>query len=90
MNLSIDSIKDASQAMDLLAGKGVLPTHLSSKEAREQLAAALRERAIWSARTSHAGYVQELRKAVADLLAGGKDNDFASVRLRLKELLPAG
>lgn len=87
MKIEIDSIKDASQAMEVLASKGVLPTHLSSREAREQLAAAIRRRAIWSARTTHAGYVQSLRDAVADLLAGGKDNDFASVRLRLKNLL---
>ena len=89
MKIDLNSYETASQALEVLARKGVLPLELSSKEAREQLAKALRDSAVWSARTTHARYLQELRKALADVLEGGRDNDFASIRLRLMETLQA-
>lgn len=79
----------ATQAMDTLAKKRALPTALSSAEARAALSAGIRARAVWSARTSHAGYVQALRNAIARLLAGGIDNDYANIRAELREIIVA-
>jgi hypothetical protein len=85
MKLSLDRDMTASRAVGIMDAKGVLPTHLSSAEARGQLAKELRERAVFSARTTHAGYLQEVRDAAAAVMRG--EMNMATARLRLKELL---
>lgn len=73
--------------MSLLHGRGLLPTSLGSADARAMLSQAVREQAVWSARTTHAEYVQGLRDAIGRILAGGTNNDFAQVRLELMQQL---
>ena len=75
--------------IDLLAQRRALPTHLSSEEARARLSVAARRAAVWSARTTHARYVQALRDAVRRMLEGGRDNDYANIRAELRELIVA-
>ena len=48
-------------AVQKLADKGVMPTDLSSDELRA-LDSAVRDRAFFSARTTNASYLQDLRK----------------------------
>lgn len=68
---------------------GVMPTALGSAAARDAFAMRLRGLAVWSARTTNAEYLQAVRDGIARIMQGGRDNDFAQVRLELKELLRA-
>lgn len=74
-------------ALASAAARGILPTHLSSRQARERLAGAVLDRAVWSARTTRAEYLLHLREVIDRMLTGGRDSDIAQLRLELKNLL---
>lgn len=80
-------------AIDLARKKKTLPTVLSSKELREALAVAVRERSIFSARTVHGRYLQILHLTLVQLLEGKDANGaplgIPEARLRLKWALNA-
>lgn len=75
-------------AQDILA-KATLPTHLSSAEIQQQIAADIRRRAIFSARTTQAGYLQRLQKVLAQIASGRIDDATARATL-LRHLDQAG
>lgn len=54
----------------IILDKAILPTHLSSKEMREQISAEILQRSITSAHTTQAGYLQRLKELLADYAAG--------------------
>lgn len=81
-------------------GKQALPTNLSSEELRD-IAADVRQRSLFSARTNNERYLEDIRQAVGEILNPkiGVDPltglprttglDTATARLRLKEALDA-
>jgi hypothetical protein len=72
-------------ALDKLASKGLLPTSLSSAEIRESMDSDLRSRSIFSARTTKASYLQDVKDQVGGML-DGKTN-IATVRAKLQDAL---
>ncbi len=82
--ISFSSPQPFREALSSLRSKGLLPTSLSSSDLAK-LPADIRARAMFSARTTNASYLQEIKNGVDDLLQG-KVND-ATVRLKLKEML---
>lgn len=85
MPITLNTYETASQAMEGLERKGVLPTALSSRELRDQVAQSIRDRAVWSARSTNAEYVQGIRKVVGKYLAG--EMNLSTARAELKLLL---
>lgn len=75
-------------AKDILA-KAVMPTHLSTAEIQQQIAADIRRRAIFSARTTQAGYLKRLQKVLAQVASGRIDDATARATL-LRHLDQAG
>jgi hypothetical protein len=73
-----------SEAVAELHRKQLLPTTLSSGELRA-IDARIREESVLSARTPHAGYLQDVKDGLADLLAG--DTNIATVRAYLQDSL---
>ena len=71
-------------ANDILA-KATLPTHLYSSEIRDSIAAEIRRRSVFSARTTEAGYLSRLRQILADVAAGRIDD--ATARAALQRFL---
>jgi hypothetical protein len=90
-----------SDAYRLARGRRVLPSALSSAEQRVAFSAAVRSRAVFSARTTSLAYLDIQRRALEDLLRGevetvDKDGQpwtqsigQAETRLRLKQALAA-
>lgn len=74
-------------ALALALDRGVLPTHLGSAEARGLFREAARERAVFSARTTSASYLQGLRDLLARMMQGGYRADRAALRVEARELL---
>jgi hypothetical protein len=72
------------EALDFLQSKGLLPTSLSSADL-QKLDADIRARALFSARTTNAAYLQEVKDLVDALLQGNVNE--ATMRLKLKEAL---
>ena len=68
-----------------IARKSLLPTDLSSAEIRERIPAGIRERAIFSARTTELSVLKSIREAV-EQIAAGKING-ADARLELLKAL---
>ncbi len=68
-----------------ILSKATMPTHLSSAEIRAGLAADVRRRALFSARTTHAGYLRRLQTILAQV-ASGQIND-ATARMHLLSYL---
>lgn len=75
--------------------KALLPTTLTNEEI-SALRAPLRERALWSARTANAGYVQKVRETLDKVLTPYFDKDgttkgmdWGTARLELKDALKA-
>lgn len=66
--------------------RSVLPTSLSSREL-QALAAEVKRRAMFSARTTDAGYLQQVNDVVTRIIDGKMDS--ASARLELKQALQA-
>ena len=52
----------ASEALDLASARGLLPTSLGTQELRDQVAEEIRRQAVFSARTTNAMYVQDVRE----------------------------
>lgn len=85
MNLLFNSITEAfSAAMD----RGILPTWMGTAEL-DELEVAIKQRAVFSARTTNAVYVEALRQRIGRLLADGYEGDQAQLRLELKQALTA-
>lgn len=76
----------ATEAFAEAMKRGVLPSWLGTEELA-QLEAAIRERAVFSARTTNAVYLEALKSRIGRLLADGYDGDMAKLRLELKQLL---
>lgn len=71
-----------SEAAQLLAEKGLLPTDMSSAELRD-IDAGVRNRSIFMARNTKAGILQTLKDGLAEII-GGKENT-ANIRARLQD-----
>lgn len=72
-----------SEAMGLLAEKGLMPTNLSSAELR-RLDADLRARSIFSARTTVAAPLQRAKDLLGELLDG--TTNIATARMHMQDL----
>lgn len=83
MRLLFDSLSDAFRAA---TERGILPTGMGTAELGE-IETALKERAVFSARTTNAVYLEGLRERIGRLLAEGYDGDAPQLRLELKQLL---
>jgi len=70
---------------DTILAKTPLPTHLDSREIRERWAAELRRRALFSAKTAEAGYLERMQGLLAEVATGRIDD--ATARLRLLQSL---
>lgn len=68
-----------------IAGKELLPTDMSSAEIRERIPAGLRQRAIFSARTTELSVLQRIKEAV-EKIASGQING-ADARLEILRAL---
>lgn len=64
--------------MEYARSRGLLPSHLSSREQREAMTAALRRRSLFSARTTNAGILQDIGDGLDRLLSG--ETNEAAVR----------
>lgn len=85
MKLLFNSLTDAFRsAMD----RGILPTWMGTAELGE-LEQAIKERAVFSARTTNAVYLEALKERIGRLLAEGYEGDQAQLRLELKQILTA-
>lgn len=82
MPLLIQYPENPTDAFERAAARGVLPSALGSREQREALTRALRERSVFSARTTNARYLQTLRNVIAELAQGELDMPQARVVLR--------
>jgi hypothetical protein len=83
--IAFDTPLPWEQALDMLDAKGLLPTHLSSREIREQWGADLRARSLFSARTAKAEVLQGYRAQLADLLDGNTNG--ATARAKIQDML---
>ena len=77
---------DFEAALQELAAKHLLPTDMGSAEIR-QLAKALRERSLFSARTTKVDILQTYREQIAEILNG--DTNLATGRARVQDMLDA-
>lgn len=75
-----------TQAFTTAMKRGILPTWMGSAEL-DELELAIKERAVFSARTTNAVYLEGLHEKIGRLLANGYDGDQAKLRLELKQLL---
>lgn len=66
--------------------RGILPTWMGTAEL-DELELAIKERAVFSARTTNAVYLESLHEKIGRLIADGYDGDQAKLRLELKQLL---
>ena len=73
-----------SAALEII-NKAIMPTHLASKEIKEQISADIRRRSLFSARTTSAAYIDNMKQILADAV-DGKISD-GEVRMRLLKSL---
>jgi len=73
-------------AQDILS-KAILPTHLSSADIREQIAADIRRRSLFSARTVQADYLTRMQQILSEVSSGTMDD--ATARKLLQDFLDA-
>jgi hypothetical protein len=73
-----------AEALQSLRARTILPTNLSSAELT-QLAADVRQKSLFSARTTNAGYLEEVRGKI-DALLSGETNE-ATARAQLQDVL---
>lgn len=85
--ITIPTGSTASQALDIAARRGLLPTSLGSREVTDRVAADILRNAVFSAKTTNAAYLSELKQRIERLLQGGRDNDKAQIRWELKQIL---
>jgi hypothetical protein len=83
MRVLFNSLSDAFRAA---MARGILPTGLGTAE-MDDIEAALKERAVFSARTTNAVYLEGLRERIGRLLEEGYQGDAPQLRLELKQLL---
>jgi hypothetical protein len=76
----------SSKALDLAADRNLWPTALGSREIAE-VPEVLKSRAVFSARTTNARYLAELKTRVERYLAAGYKGDKATLRVELKREL---
>lgn len=76
----------ASDALRLAIDRGLMPTSWGTKELRE-VARAVKDLSVFSARTTNAVYVQALKDRVQRYLSAGYKGDRATLRLELKQEL---
>ncbi|GAA5137405.1 hypothetical protein GCM10023213_14030 [Prosthecobacter algae] len=75
------------QALTLAADRGLLPTSMGTADLRE-LERSLLDRSFWSARTTHARYLKDLKALVERYVKGeGYNNDLAQLRIEARKLL---
>ncbi len=74
--------RHTSTAAQYLAWKQAVATSLSSREIAEHVPRALRDNAVFSARTIYAEHVSELKREIATLLQGGSNP--AEIRTAMK------
>lgn len=86
MPLLIQTPTNASDALQLAANRGLLPTRLDSA-GLARLAREVRERAVFSARVDNVRYLQAIRQVVNGILEGDLDRPLA--RLILRQTLTA-
>lgn len=72
---------------DIILEKAIMPTHLDTKAIREQVAADIRSRSLFSAKTAEAAYLEEMQQILADVASGKMDD--ATARMKLKQWLDA-
>lgn len=75
-----------TDAFALARDRGILPTWMGTAELRD-LEAGIKERAVFSARTTNAVYLEELRKRIMRMVEQGYNSDLAQLRLELKDIL---
>lgn len=75
-----------SDAFELARDRGILPTWMGTGELRD-LEEGIKERAVFSARTTNAVYLQSLHDRLQRLIADGYEGDQAQIRLELKQIL---
>jgi hypothetical protein len=76
-----------SLAVSQARQRQTLPTALDTRGIREALSKEMRQRAIFSAQTTHATYLETIKSTVLEMLEGKTDR--ATARLRLKRKLAA-
>lgn len=67
---------------DEILSKATLPTSLSSREIREEIAEAIRRRSVFSARVTSADYLTRLREMLGQIAGGELSPEAAKSRLR--------
>jgi hypothetical protein len=75
-----------SAAFKLARERGIYPTWMGTAEIRD-LKKEIKERAVFSARTTNAVYLDELKQRIERFVANGYDGDQAKLRLELKDIL---
>lgn len=86
MKIALPYGNTLSDAFRFARERGILPTWMDTAELRD-LGEALKERAVFSARTTNAVYLEALRARIMRLMEDGYDGDQAKLRLELKQLL---
>jgi hypothetical protein len=76
-----------NEAIALASQRKIIPTSLDTKGIREALTPEMRRRAIFSAQTTNASYLAEMKKQALKLASG--EGDMAAARLALKRKLKA-
>lgn len=76
----------ATDAFEWASRRGILPSWMGTAELAE-LVARVQDRAVFSARTTHAVYLQTLKDAIDRLVEGDYKGDEATLRLELKQKL---
>ena len=74
----------ASDALSIASERELWPASMGAREIQETLPAAIRDRAVFSARTTNARYLQAVKDRVERYLAGGYKGDKATLRVELK------
>lgn len=75
-----------SDAFAFARDRGILPTWMGTQELRD-LEAGIKERAVFSARTTNAVYLQALHDRIQRFIADGYEGDQAKLRLELQQVL---
>jgi len=76
----------ASAAYELARKRGLFPTWMGTADIRD-LEKGIRERSVFSARTTNAVYLDALKQRIERFLADGYNGDMGKLRLELKDIL---
>jgi len=86
MKIALPYGSKLTDAFKLASERGILPTWMGTAEIKE-LEDNLKARAVFSARTTHADYLQALRAEINKLVEGGYGSTEAEIRAALKAKL---